>query len=303
MIVEQQLSFQKVTPEALGEIAPFFEGKYAGICDMTVVYLHMWGALLGTEYARHGDVLLLRRSTRHGTFYYPPLCLGEDPDFSRGLEALSLLVGEGGASLGAMPEKWLDAVKAAYEVSDVATSRNYADYVYDASDLATLAGKKYSKKRNLVHQFEKLYEGAVYEELTEESIPEAQALLRRIMAENEDNRDKAYENARVLDLLRDYGRLHLVGGALRVDGHMIAFTIGELVDDTLFVHVEKGDREYKGVYQYINRAFVRHELARASFAFVNREDDAGDEGLRQAKLSYSPAFLAYKYRAKLEKRR
>ena len=148
---EQELSFLKVTPAVIPSLAPFFEGKRAGICDMTAVYLHMWGALLGTEYALFRDVLFLRRNTRHGVFYYPPLVKGEDPDFARGLAALSLIVGEGGISLGAVPERWLEAVRGEYAVCDVATSRNYADYVYRAEDLATLGGKKYSKKSKKNH--------------------------------------------------------------------------------------------------------------------------------------------------------
>lgn len=303
MIKEEQLSFQKITPAALGEIAPFFAGKYANVCDMSVAYLHMWGAMLRTEYAICEGFLFLRRSTRHGVFYYPPLVMGEDADLSRGMEGLSLLAREGSVSLCALPERMLKALEERYDVCDVATSRDYADYVYHAEALANLAGKKLSKKRNLVHQFEKLYADVTFEALSRENIPEAVELLRLIMRENADNRDKVYENNRVLDLLGDYEALGFSGGALRVGGKLVAFCVGELIDDTLYVHVEKGSRDYKGVYQYINRAYVRYMLERATFLFVNREDDAGDEGLRQAKLSYSPAFLAYKHRAKIEKKR
>lgn len=303
MIKEELLSFEKITPAALGEIAPFFAGKHANICDMSVAYLHMWGALLRTEYAICEGFLFLRRSTRHGVFYYPPLVVGEDADLSRGMAGLSLLAPEGKIALCALPEGMLKALEERFDVSDVATSRDYADYVYHAEALATLSGKKLSKKRNLVHQFEKLYPDVAFEPLGRDHIPEAVELLRLIMAENADNRDKVYENNRVLDLLGDYEALGFSGGALRVAGKLVAFCVGELIDDVLYVHVEKADRAYKGAYQYINRAFVRHMLKGASFRFVNREDDAGDEGLRQAKLSYVPAFLAYKYRAVLQKKR
>ena len=45
----------------------------------------------------------------------------------------------------------------------------------------------------------------------------------------------------------------------------------------------------------INRSFLEHEAA--GLQYVNREDDAGDEGLRKAKLSYHPAYMLEKYLA------
>jgi hypothetical protein len=42
----------------------------------------------------------------------------------------------------------------------------------------------------------------------------------------------------------------------------------------------------------INQQFLEHEVA--SYTYVNREDDTGDDGLRQAKLSYKPIFMVEK---------
>ena len=78
------------------------------------------------------------------------------------------------------------------------------------------------------------------------------------------------------------------GGALYVGGEMAAFAVGEPLDDqTIVVHFEKGRPEYRGVYQAINFCFAKHSAK--DFLFINREQDADEEGLRQAKESYMPS--------------
>ena len=73
---------------------------------------------------------------------------------------------------------------------------------------------------------------------------------------------------------------------------MVAFSIGEKVGDTMIVHIEKAYAEVEGAYTMINQQFVLHEAGDCTY--VNREDDTGDEGLRQAKESYHPVFMVTK---------
>ena len=54
--------------------------------------------------------------------------------------------------------------------------------------------------------------------------------------------------------------------------------------------------EMRGLYQMINQQFLIHEFPEAEI--VNREDDMGLPGLRQAKMSYAPMDFARKYRIK-----
>jgi hypothetical protein len=80
---------------------------------------------------------------------------------------------------------------------------------------------------------------------------------------------------------------------LLVDSQVVAFTVAEpLTPDTLVVHFEKGMGYYKGIYQAINREFL---AAQTGFTLVNREQDLGNMGLRQAKLSYNPVDFVRKY--------
>ena len=87
----------------------------------------------------------------------------------------------------------------------------------------------------------------------------------------------------------------LVGGVTLVKGQVAAYCLGEpLNSDTFVVHFEKTEPGRDGLAQVINRDYCRNALG--EFAFVNREQDLGDEGLRQAKESYYPEFLAEKFR-------
>ena len=90
------------------------------------------------------------------------------------------------------------------------------------------------------------------------------------------------------------GEMH--GAILMAEGKPCAVTVGDVKGDTLFVHIEKALREFPGSYEMINKAFAARMLElHPALRYVNREDDAGDEGLRQAKESYHPVDILKKY--------
>ena len=92
--------------------------------------------------------------------------------------------------------------------------------------------------------------------------------------------------------------LRLCGGLIRADGKVMAFSIGEPVcDDTMVVHIEKAYADVQGAYPIINQQFLLHEASK--YRYVNREEDMGEPGLRQAKESYHPVFLVEKGRVSL----
>jgi hypothetical protein len=288
----QTLDFQRVQAADFAKIIPFFQGKGLIAAEYSALYIFMWGGYLGIEYAISDGVLFLRRNNRFGVSYHPPMAMGRP--IAETLSALSRLGGDT-VRLCGVPAHLMDEVESAVTVLEKGTSRRWADYVYSAEELATLAGKKFSKKRNLVHQFERLYPDHTYECLGGENEAEVAAFLTRMMGEGEYTEDERYENQRVLDVLADYNSLPLCGGVVRVAGQIVSFCVGEVIDRTLVVHIEKADRAFKGAYQYINYRFVGEQRALTPFLLVNREDDTGDEGLRQAKLSYFPVQILHKY--------
>jgi len=98
----------------------------------------------------------------------------------------------------------------------------------------------------------------------------------------------ASENRVISRVLKNYQKFdHITGGALRVEDTLVAYTVAEAMpDDTLLIHFEKGDPDYKGSYQAINQIFLQNDAK--GHRMVNREQDLGNEGLRKAKLSYHP---------------
>lgn len=109
----------------------------------------------------------------------------------------------------------------------------------------------------------------------------------------EEDEEKHAEICVTLNALRLYKELELVGGVLRVDGEIVAFTLGEpLSEDIFVVHIEKAFADVQGAYPMINQQFVEYECS--SYKYINREEDTGSEGLRKAKLSYRPIFLVEK---------
>ena len=89
----------------------------------------------------------------------------------------------------------------------------------------------------------------------------------------------------------------LKGGILYSSpGEVCAITIGDIKDDTLFVHIEKGEKHINGSYEKINKEFASRMLKLyPEIKYINREDDSGDPGLRHAKESYHPLGLLRKY--------
>ena len=178
--------------------------------------------------------------------------------------------------------------------------RDGSDYLYSSEDLITLKGKKFQPKRNHVSFFEKNYNWS-YEKINRDNIDECISMNEKWIETSlsEYREDLEYEFEIIKRAFKHYEVLDFVGGLLRVDGEVIAFTMGERMnEDTFCVHFEKAFSSYRGAYPMINREFCKRELS--GYRYIDREDDVGAENLRKAKLSYYPVIIREEYEAKLK---
>lgn len=179
---------------------------------------------------------------------------------------------------------------------DVLEDRGQWEYLYSSSDLANLSGNRFHKKKNHVNSFIKAYGEPDYRVLGDAMVEDVLAVQDDWCQwhECESSPSLRAENDAINRVLSHWDQFGgLVGGSLYIEDKMVAFSVGERLDDqNIGVHFEKGLNGFRGVYQTINREFVRH--AGREFLFVNRAQDLGEEGLRQAKESYLPADFVRK---------
>jgi predicted GNAT family N-acyltransferase len=189
----------------------------------------------------------------------------------------------------------------------VCDNPDYRDYIYSVDDLAQLSGRKYQPKRNHINRFESKYQ-YTFAPLTALDFEECLSLECRWQRQKMEPSQSAVEvrnrvehecppseeHIAISRAFEAYDELGLVGGVLRVDGQVVAFTYGSPLSDSLFcTHIEKADADYEGAFQMINRCFAQM-LQQMGFQQVNREEDMGIAGLRRAKQSYYPVLMQEK---------
>ena len=189
-------------------------------------------------------------------------------------------------------ELWSIALEDKIQVEE---ARGQWDYLYLSSELSTLSGNRFHKKKNLLKQFQKQYEYE-YRSLSEncvETVLNMQTEWCR-WHDCEESESLLAENDAVARVLANWGDIPgLCGGIIRIDGVPVAYTLAEpLNEETLIIHFEKAANGIKGCYQAINYLFC-NDVGK-NFKFINREQDLDDEGLRKAKLSYNPVDFSKK---------
>jgi len=295
--------FGNITLEHAAEVRTFLETIDAEIAEFSFSNLFLFRHAHEYCLSRWKNFLLVSgKGYDQHPYFFPPLGKGNVH------EAVKLLVAyqqDRGLTpvFFPVPGSWLESMFPESNWGKL-KDRNQADYVYLREELAVLSGKKFQKRRNRLKKFlREEASGYRYAQLADEHLLQCLELAAgwcdiRCSLE----RPSTYqETEAVKEALIHHRSLGLKGGVILIEERVRAFCLGEpLNKDTFVVHFEKTEPGRTGLAQVVNRDFCQHSLD--GYTYVNREQDLGDPGLRQAKMSYNPVHLVDKYVLTLEKR-
>ncbi|MBO7149027.1 MAG: DUF2156 domain-containing protein [Clostridia bacterium] len=288
------LEFKPITPDDFSVMKPYFEN--AGLSSGIVF---MWRHHYNTSYTIINDTLITKNEYMGNTSFSIPV----GNDVTGALELICKYADDNGIDpvISFVTKDSLALLSELYECYAV-SERDLADYIYLAEDLAYMRGRKYSGQRGHINYFTKNYPDFEFRNIDSTNIDEVKAFYADYLKARGKTDESFLAEADILPEIFDNPQLYGFDGlTLYAHGKVVAFAMGESVNDTLWEHIEKADPGVRGAYQMIASGFARCYADKVKY--VNREDDAGDEGLRKSKLSYQPVKLEEKFSVTLIKRK
>lgn len=259
------------------------------VSELTFAGLYLFRAAHDYQVTKVGDSLVVLGKGYDGISYFLPPLGGNITN------ALNKLFNDNRILYGA-DEKFAET----YFLSDsiiFSEERDSFDYLYLREELAVLPGNRFHKKKNRINYFTSRYQYQVMK-YKDSHCDECKDLLNSwfLAVRDKSNLSLDLEVSATIEALQIAPELELEGVVVMVDGAVAAFALGEKLNrNTAVCHFEKADPFKEGLTQLVNREFAR--LLFTDCRYINREQDLGEAGLRNAKLSYHPTELIKKYRA------
>lgn len=215
----------------------------------------------------------------------------------------------------------IEKLKGIYKEYYFHFDRIWSDYLYKNEDFIEFKGKKYQNKRHFVSRFKKLYilnedsnginkhniKIVKYDKKIDNDL-----LLKcfefidefkkdKFVLNNNDNNNEIEigikEEEFSKNILKVFSELSLDLFIMFDNDKIIGLSLVEIINDTLFDHLEKCNKEYIGIVPYFVNFLANYY--KEKIKYFNREDDSGDEGLRKSKEDYHPFSLIHKYAFKV----
>ena len=285
------LDFKPLTDVNL--IKNYLNSSKISFCDLTVGVRYLWRDAFNVDYAIFDNTLIMKETCRDykNAFYFP---IGDN--ISGALSEIENYCKSSGIPLKFcyIDEERKLFLENRYPSVNSYYLREWSDYIYPIEQFVTYSGKKLSGQRNHVNKFKSLYPDHTFSIMSDS---DADDIISFYLSLNEKPEHNAWtyieERNKLKDYIKNFSALDQIGGILKVGGKIVGFTIGEIIGDTLYSHVEKADRNFEGAYPTLAQEFAR-AFYNENLKFINREEDCGDEGLRKSKLQYHPSEIKNK---------
>ena len=287
-------SFKRIEITDKSVFDRFFLADPPQASEYTFTNLFMWRRKYDTKWSVSHDCLIVMLELSPGKLMaLQPVGPGNKPEalnfVCRLLESQAL-----NPLIGRVTDDFVDRFVDGSRF-DLLEDPDNSDYVYLAEKLIKLSGNKYHRKKNHLNRFIKNFDFQ-YRSFSPELIDSVLS-LQETWCEFKDcyeDDNLFHEDKAVCDALTHYQTLGFTGGAILIDGHVQAFSFGEMLNpDTAVIHIEKANPEIDGLYTVINQRFCASAWTNAKF--INREQDLGLDGLRKAKQSYYPHHMVNKW--------
>ena len=293
------MNFQTITVSDYGKIKAFFAQHPYQLSIYSPASIIAWSNQMHTaRYAISGETLLIASDVldRPDTHYLILPISAAAPRSPAELHILARKLGFDRYCF--VPGDFIETLNRS-ELNDLfilEEQEEYEDYVYLTEDLIRLKGNKYSKKRNLIHQFSREYLHRNRVEVqpiaaghVEECIEFLDLWCERHDCDADQASDLACEKNALITTLRHLDILESRGILIRIDGKISALGIGSRLNKTTATfNFEKAFSDIKGLYQYLDNECAKRLFS--EYKYINKESDMNLPNLAESKQSYYPVL-------------
>ncbi len=286
------LKFKKFTEKDLNLLKKYTVLSPYLVCDLSCGVMLMWKKHFNQEICVFNDTLIIK-ATYGGekTCFFPPI--GKDVNGAVKEIERYAVKNELSLCFSCCDESFLEFLSNKHTV-EAYNSRKWSDYLYDITEMENFAGRKFGGQRNHINKFKKTYPNYKYKVMKVSDVEKIKTFLVEYAKFHKDmKRIEKAEYLNTFNLLDNFNTKRFVGGMIFVGKKLVAVSIGEYVGKMLVIHTEKALLGYSGLYPTMFNEFVKHNK-KDGIIYVNRQDDAGDEGLRTSKTQYKPIKLVDK---------
>lgn len=277
--------FRKMRFDDIDIVREYFLKYNTGLNYNTLGGFFAWREWLNTEFAIEDDSLFMRiEGKRNGNLY----CLPMTSNLDNAIYKLSSYAKEQNILLALYPilgqELEICDKYFTYELYQTTGS----DYIYDFETLKNLSGRKLHGQKNHLNFFKKTFVDTQVLNVDKNNVNKLKDFILKVKNPDKENTENMYKDELKysFEVIDNFEKYHYDGILALYKGEIIGFVLGETIKNTVYLHIMKIDKNYRGVAQFIITEYLK--LVNSDVKFVNMEDDAGDEDLKYTKTCYHP---------------